>query len=78
MSAFQNAFVSFGLSPGIPRGQKKGAKSSGCGGACPTRTGRWEIRGGRTFALARIMLPAPCGWDSRLYTDPLVEKFNVG
>ncbi len=56
------------LSPGNPWGEKD-AKPSGCGGACPTRTGRWEIPGGRMFTPARVMLPAPCGWDSRLHTD---------
>ncbi len=32
---------------------------------------RWEIPDGRIFAPARTMFPVPCGWDSRLHTDPV-------
>ncbi len=50
-----------------------GANSSGCGGACPTRKGRWETPGDRMFVSARNLLPAPCGWDSRLHTEPVIN-----
>ncbi len=68
------------LSPGRSRPEihraKKGSQLLGVWRRVSHAQKRWEIPGGRMLAPARIVLPAACGWDSRLHTDPVI--FGTG